>query len=59
MLHAEESKEFMLDYDCYSIGATEPKDAEKSLMEYNKVIGKLFEECIGNRLRQKMHQLEQ
>jgi uncharacterized protein (TIGR04255 family) len=47
-------KEFVLDFDCYSIGPIEASDAESHLTRYNELMVRLFERSIGQRLREDM-----
>ena len=44
-------KEFILDYDCYTVGPVDGSEASKFLRIFNEIIGKLFEACIGQKLR--------
>ncbi len=47
-------REFILDYDCFTVGDTEAGNATKLLDEYNKVIEDLFERSIEQKLRDEM-----
>ncbi|MBE9479587.1 MAG: TIGR04255 family protein [Chloroflexi bacterium] len=47
-------REFVLDYDCSSMGPTDASDAENCLIRYNELIDTLFELNIGNGLREDM-----
>jgi len=51
-------KEFILDYDCFSVGPTDASNASKFLMIYNEMIGNLFEKSIGEKLRELMGVVE-
>ena len=51
-------REFVLDYDCSSMGPTDASDAENCLIRYNELIDTLFEINIGDRLREDMGVIE-
>ncbi len=47
-------REFILDYDCFSVGPVDAADAPNCLVSYNKLIESLFEQSIGDKLREDM-----
>ena len=47
-------KEFVLDYDCFTVGDTDTSDAAKLLRDYNIIIDDLFERSIETKLRDEM-----
>ena len=47
-------REFILDYDCVSLGPVESSRVPGCLVAYNEVIGNRFERSIGSRLREEM-----
>lgn len=51
-------REFILDYDCYSIGETSPSDAGNCLVSYGTLMEELFEKSIGEELRNDMEIIE-
>ncbi|MCK4785752.1 MAG: TIGR04255 family protein [Desulfobacteraceae bacterium] len=51
-------REFVLDYDCSSIGSTEASDAVKCLRHYNSLLKDMFEDSIDDLLREDMGVIE-
>jgi len=47
-------KEFILDYDCFSIDPVDASEARKHLKYYNELIGNAFEQSIDKKLRKEM-----
>lgn len=52
-------KEFILDYDCYSLGVVDASDAIGCLSSYNEIIARLFEQSIESGLRELMGVVEE
>lgn len=52
------AREFVLDYDCFSIGTEQPSEAEKLLNRYHLCIKEEFESSIGDGLRDLMGRIE-
>lgn len=51
-------REFILDYDCYTVGATEISEVERLLQDYNRTIEGLFERSIAQKLKDEMGVIE-
>jgi uncharacterized protein (TIGR04255 family) len=47
-------REFILDYDCFSIGLVSADEANQLLVKYNELIGQAFERSIDESLRREM-----
>jgi len=47
-------REFILDYDCFSVGTIEATELVTLFRRYNDTLSSLFEESIGERLRDRM-----
>ncbi|HMH70039.1 MAG TPA: TIGR04255 family protein [Candidatus Saccharimonadales bacterium] len=50
------SKEFVLDYECFTPYGTEVNDIIPTLTNYNQIITDVFEKSIGDELRERMRQ---
>ena len=51
-------KEFILDYDCVSIGAADASEVRNCFINYNQLIDTLFDNSIDEKLREEMHPIE-
>jgi len=48
------NKEFVLDYDCITVDTLLPKEIENTTNKFHEIIYKLFEDSIGEKLREEM-----